>query len=346
MVRETIGTGTTAEVLDFIYDESGSPFALKYSTDGGSTFTTYYYVLNLQGDVIKLIEADGTVAAQYTYNAWGEILSSSGTMSEINPLRYRGYYYDTETGFYYLQSRYYDPAMHRFINADRYTSTGAGILGYNMFAYCNNSPVIFRDDSGEAIFPTSFAVKSDCVGGDEFEPINGQKLCKYMDLNFRWLTLSDNGCAIIAIYNALGLTGRKVSIPEIVDYFDSPLFNLRVFGVMPNEIGDFLSDYDISYKEANSLADLESLLSGGGTAIVTRWNEVATLEYPIGLGLSIICKVPNVFAGAHTMTIVHDGNGKYTVYNRYGNRDRIYEYNSLEEFMGSEVQFISGYYLE
>ena len=88
VVRETIGTGTTAKVLDFIYDESGRPFALKYSADGGSTFTTYYYVLNLQGDVIKLIEADGTVAAQYTYNAWGEILAATSTMAEINPLRY------------------------------------------------------------------------------------------------------------------------------------------------------------------------------------------------------------------------------------------------------------------
>ena len=98
---------------------------------------------------MKLIEADGTVAAQYTYNAWGEILTSSGTMSEINPLRYRGYYYDTETGFYYLQSRYYDPAMHRFINADSLASTGQGIVGTNMFAYCNNSPVVFKDPNGE-----------------------------------------------------------------------------------------------------------------------------------------------------------------------------------------------------
>ena len=139
-------------VLHFIYDESGRPFALNYSTDGTS-FTTYYYVLNLQGDVVKLVEADGTLVAEYSYDAWGKVLSATGSMASINPLRYRGYYYDGETGFYYLQSRYYDPANRRFINADTYASTGQGFIGANMFAYCNNNPLIFADSSGYAIDP-------------------------------------------------------------------------------------------------------------------------------------------------------------------------------------------------
>ena len=70
-------------------------------------------------------------------------------MAETNPLRYRGYYYDNESGLYYLQSRYYDPAVCRFVNADGYASTGQGVLGYNMFAYCNNSPIIASDPDGE-----------------------------------------------------------------------------------------------------------------------------------------------------------------------------------------------------
>ena len=108
VARETIRTNNTLTgVLDFIYDESGKPFALKYSTNGTS-FQTYYYVLNLQGDVVKLVQKNGDTVAQYTYDAWGNV-SSSGRLAEINPLRYRGYYYDNETGFYYLQSRYYDP---------------------------------------------------------------------------------------------------------------------------------------------------------------------------------------------------------------------------------------------
>ena len=72
-------------------------------------------------------------------------------MASINPLRYRGYYCDGETGFYYLQSRYYDPVTHRFINADSLASTGQGIIGTNMFAYCNNCPILFSDPGGHRI---------------------------------------------------------------------------------------------------------------------------------------------------------------------------------------------------
>ena len=149
VARETIRTNNTlTAVLDFIYDESGKPFALKYSTDGTS-FKTYYYVLNLQGDVVKLIQESGGVVARYTYDAWGNLLDSGGNLAEVNPLRYRGYYYDNETGFYYLQSRYYDPANRRFINADRHMSTGQGFVGTNMFAYCDNSPVFLVDHDGD-----------------------------------------------------------------------------------------------------------------------------------------------------------------------------------------------------
>ena len=156
VARETIRTNNTlTAVLDFIYDESGKPFALKYSTNGTS-FETYYYVLNLQGDVVKLIHYipgfEYESVATYEYDAWGNV-SSSGRLAEINPLRYRGYYYDNETGFYYLQSRYYDPANRRFINADSLSSTGQGFLGTNMFAYCNNCPTIYHDPSGHAISP-------------------------------------------------------------------------------------------------------------------------------------------------------------------------------------------------
>ena len=149
VMRETVTTNqTVTAVMDFVYDESGKPFALNYSTNGGSSFTTYYYVLNLQGDVVKLVTASGTEAASYAYDAWGNLLSATGGMAYTNPLRYRGYYHDAETRFYYLQSRYYDPATRRFINADVYASTGQGFVGTNMFAYCNNNPAIFVDNGG------------------------------------------------------------------------------------------------------------------------------------------------------------------------------------------------------
>ena len=146
LLRETITGNGAAKILDFRYDQSGAPYSLTYTV--GSTSTVYYYITNLQGDVMFLVDGKGNEVAAYTYDPYGKVLASSGTMAEINPLRYRGYYQDSETGFYYLQSRYYDPAICRFINADSYASTGQGLIGYNMFAYCTNNPMIFSDPSG------------------------------------------------------------------------------------------------------------------------------------------------------------------------------------------------------
>ena len=149
VVRETITTSMDTTTLDFFYDESGRPFAFNYTPEG-STPNTYYYILNLQGDVVQIIDANGVMQAEYVYSPWGEIISAEGDLAEINPLRYRGYYYDSETGFYYLQSRYYDPENHRFINADVYTSTDSSdAIACNMFAYCRNNPVIAADENGE-----------------------------------------------------------------------------------------------------------------------------------------------------------------------------------------------------
>ena len=122
VARETIrqsvgGTVLSTKTLDFFYDDSGRPFAFNYTPEG-STPNTYYYILNLQGDVVQIIDANGVMQAEYIYSPWGEVISAEGDLAEINPLRYRGYYYDSETGFYYLQSRYYNPENHRFINAD------------------------------------------------------------------------------------------------------------------------------------------------------------------------------------------------------------------------------------
>ena len=152
VVRDTVtnaSTGAFQYILDFTYDESGSPFALrKYTNSSLTSYCTYYYGCNAQGDVVTLFTGNGNIYATYSYDAWGRVLASSGTMADVNPLRYRGYYYDTETGFYYLQSRYYDPIVKRFLNADSYGSTGQGFLGYNMFAYCGNNPVNRDDPSG------------------------------------------------------------------------------------------------------------------------------------------------------------------------------------------------------
>lgn len=170
-LTKTVGTGSSAKLhrytwqgnkliaesfdtteLEFFYDESGQPYALLVRDLSTATPTEawYFYVTNLQGDVVMLLDASGTTVAEYSYDAWGKVLSApTNGIGRDNPLRYRGYYYDWETGLYYLQSRYYDPAIGRFINADTYASTGQGILGCNMFAYCGNSPVCLADRFGK-----------------------------------------------------------------------------------------------------------------------------------------------------------------------------------------------------
>ena len=106
----------------------------------------YFYITNLQGDVVGIVDATGNLVVSYTYDAWGNPLSTTlatnntdaSSIAAINPLRYRGYVYDSETCLYYLQSRYYNPVVGRFINADAYASTGQGLVGSNSYVYCNN----------------------------------------------------------------------------------------------------------------------------------------------------------------------------------------------------------------
>ena len=132
--------------LHFTYDSTG-PASVTYNGN------RYFYLKNAQGDVTGLVNASGTQVVSYTYDPWGAPMSTDGTMATTlgaaNPLRYRGYVYDTETGFYYVSSRYYNPEVGRWINADdAIVGVGGDIRGYNLFAYCMNDPVNMSDHTG------------------------------------------------------------------------------------------------------------------------------------------------------------------------------------------------------
>ena len=165
--------------LEFFYDESGAPYAFSYKSSAGATPAMYYYVTNLQGDVVNILNASGGIVATYSYNAWGKVLTATGTMAGVNPLRYRGYYFDSDTGLYYLKACYYDPQLCRFINADDAANLGVdgSILSYNLFTYCLNNPVNRFDVDGNWSMPNwlkvtvgavaiaGLAVATVCTGG-------------------------------------------------------------------------------------------------------------------------------------------------------------------------------------
>lgn len=175
--RKCYSSGTQQYVIRFLYDENGSPVGMSYRFGSSNTgsWTNYYYAKNLQGDIVGLYLSyyvsgstyQQSLAATYEYDPWGNVTvkNSSGAVNtsayfigNINPLRFKGYYYDRDTGFYYLQSRYYDPAIGRFINADTLASTGKSFLGCNMFAYCGNNPINCSDPTGHAFMFVTAAI--------------------------------------------------------------------------------------------------------------------------------------------------------------------------------------------
>lgn len=110
----------------------------------------------MQGDILKVYLEDGMVLAEYEYDAWGKctVKTNVNGMANVNPFRYRGYYYDIETGLYYLQTRYYDPAIGRFINADSVDYIDPETFhGLNLYTYCGNNPINFYDPDGHWAMP-------------------------------------------------------------------------------------------------------------------------------------------------------------------------------------------------
>ena len=147
----------------YSYDANGILYNVRYTLTDGGTEYSYYYTHNSRGDIVGIYNGAGELKAHYEYDAWGNVISITDNngnaitnpnhIGNLNPFRYRGYYQDTETGLYYLMSRYYDPITHRFINADGYFQSGGSILDANTFAYCGNNPVLNVDPLGTCKVP-------------------------------------------------------------------------------------------------------------------------------------------------------------------------------------------------
>ena len=149
ILSQTDGTNT----MYFQYDNSGNPAGFLYNG------TQYFYLTNQMGDVIGISDNAGSLIATYTYSAWGEVLAvtpaTTGNSTQLaianaNPLRYRGYYLDQETGYYYLRSRYYSPSTTRYMCSDILSNISFVKEEYNGFLYCSNLPICNTDLTGRS----------------------------------------------------------------------------------------------------------------------------------------------------------------------------------------------------
>ena len=186
----------------YIRDEEGNLIGFKYNN------TIYYYIKNMQEDIIGLTDSSYNLVCSYEYDSWGKLISikdnnnniitNSSHIGYINPFRYRSYYYDNETKLYYLNSRYYNPEWGRFVNADRFISTDTGLLGFNMYAYCNNEPILRKDYSGSlfGLVLGMYAVIAGVIIGAEIIDNNNKKQNKKAKKEIEEVQRKNNVCPV------------------------------------------------------------------------------------------------------------------------------------------------------
>ena len=127
----------------------------------------YYYVRNMQGDIIKILDGNMEEVVEYKYDTWGNVIGMEGSaygqwVGSLNPFRYRGYYYDDETGMYYLKTRYYNPEWGRFLNADISLLSNLKNNIHNLYAYASNNPVVLTDKEGtNPVYSPGCVIKPD-----------------------------------------------------------------------------------------------------------------------------------------------------------------------------------------
>ena len=343
-----IAEKTDNATLFFYYDTENSPVALSYN---GKMF---YYVKNLQGDIVKILDEDGQEKASYVYNAWGNILSQSeDELSSINPLRYRGYVYDEDTTLYYLQTRYYDPTTGRFINADdtEFISSSGTAIGDNIFIYCENNPVNNVDYTGQWFHNLaayrdyhkkrckghawrSFLTKYKNVNerynfnkktcGSYRNYILGQGLNPVSNMVYgasRRL-ISNVGCELIAVYNALKWLGHYQSFSQVIleaEMNDLPWFNGR-FGTDPKDLYLYFKAHNIKYKKYEKLDEFRKKMRHSKVGIISQWNK-------------------RCIDGLHTFFIFRK-KGKYYAYNYYNDSRKREE---IDLYKINSKKFIIGY---
>ena len=271
-------TGTNPHTIYYVYDANGSVVGMKYNG------VQYWYHKNIQGDVLGIMNANGVEVVSYAYDAWGKVLSVSGSLSStvgaVNPFRYRGYYYDVETRWYYLNSRYYDPNVGRFINADSQLNTSLGVVGANLYVYCLNNSVNMIDVIGK--YPQFINDQNDNV----VVPGSSDTM---KDISWVWGNISENGCGVIAVYNVMAVTNRNYSFIQVRDimlYREAALF-FGLLGVNPLAIAPSLALLDGQKTQEHWGYDRNEWISTANTSdqiiVLYKYSDTLAMHYVAGI---------------------------------------------------------------
>ncbi|MGJ3195876.1 DNRLRE domain-containing protein [Peribacillus frigoritolerans] len=213
---------------EYSWDNQGNPTTMV--KDG----KFYYYHLNGHGDVTALTDEAGNVVAQYEYDSWGNILSETGIMASSNPYRYAGYQYDKETGLYYLNARYYDAKIGRFITKDTFHGFENDPQSLNLYAYTKNNPVMYIDPDGHIPAWVFWAAGKGAVSNtwDLFWNHWKKYKFKYWGSRFPWKTFGKRA-AIGAIAGVVGGGWGKVVAAQ----------KIGLYGELANDITYSAKDY-------------------------------------------------------------------------------------------------------
>ena len=162
------------ETIVYLYDSTGAPIGFRYRTPSyaENVWDDYYYEKNMQGDIVRVYNSEGVKLVSYVYTAWGDRASTTyhhggaNTTVTNNPFTYRGYYYDNDLDLYYLQSRYYDSKICRFISPDEigYLGANGDLNSYNLYAYCSNDPINCVDPTGTFSLKLGIIIAGAIVG--------------------------------------------------------------------------------------------------------------------------------------------------------------------------------------
>ena len=289
---------------------------------------TYFYQRNILGDIVKIYNTSSILVAEYKYDAWGKhevVNHTTLNIGDINPFRYRGYYYDKETGLYYLNSRYYSPSLCRFISPDALSildETKAQINGLNLYMYCNDNPVMMIDPSGYA--PWWNWVLSG------LQLVAGIALCFVPGMQGLGASLAIGGATGL-IMNALEpqLAQAIGGVGSMANGYGSVSTGISLLGLggwsILAGLGLILIGAGTMAFGANEVVDAFT-----GTNYIQEWTGMTDSEYAWSyLGINIVSSVGTGLGQRHiqlkTRTAIYNPNGSVKQYRYYKNGSKLYD---------------------